>query len=148
MSGVNKVILVGNLGADPTMRYTPSGTAVVNFNIATTEKFTNRNGERESRTEWHRIVAWSKLAEICNQYLKKGKQVYIEGRLQTRTWEDNSGNKRTSTEVVANNMVMLGRVGDMGDVPAQDFPADDFSQAPSGENASQAPAGDDDDLPF
>jgi single-strand DNA-binding protein len=88
MSGVNKVILVGNLGADPQIRYTPQGTAVANFSLATTERFNNKNGERESRTEWHRIVAWGRLAEICNEYLKKGKQVYIEGRIQTRQWDD------------------------------------------------------------
>ncbi len=148
MSGVNKVILVGNLGADPSMRYTPNGTAVANFNIATTERFTNKNGERESRTEWHRIVAWARLAEICNQYLKKGKQVYIEGRLQTRTWEDQSGNKRSTTEVIANNMVMLGRAGEVEEFPAQEFPPDDVAQAPPEEDASQTPAGDEDDLPF
>ncbi|UCG51253.1 MAG: single-stranded DNA-binding protein [Candidatus Latescibacterota bacterium] len=141
MSGVNKVILVGNLGADPQLRYTPNGTAVANFNLATTERFTNRNGEREARTEWHRVVAWAKLAEICSEYLKKGKQVYVEGRLQTRQWEDQSGNKKYTTEVVATNMVMLGRVGETVDVPAQEFPAD--------ENATQeAAAGDEDDLPF
>ena len=112
MSGVNKVILIGNLGGDPTVRYTPQGTAVANFNIATTERFTNRSGEKEERTEWHRIVAWGKLAEICQQYLKKGKQVYVEGRLQTRQWEDQQGQKRQTTEVVANNMQMLGRAGE------------------------------------
>jgi len=148
MSGVNKVILVGNLGADPTMRYTPNGTAVVNFSLATTEKFTNKTGERESRTEWHRVVAWSKLAEICNQYLKKGKQVYIEGRLQTRSWDDPSGNKRYTTEVVANNMVMLGRAGETADVPPQDFPPDNYSPGEAVESSSQASSGDNDDLPF
>jgi single-strand DNA-binding protein len=143
MSGVNKVILVGHLGADPTMRHTQSGTAVVQFNLATTERYNDRSGERQERTEWHRVVAWAKLAEICNQYLKKGKQVYIEGRLQTRQWEDQSGNKRYTTEVVANNMVMLGRAGDAAhDVPAQEFPPDTVSQE-SGTGGS-----DDDDLPF
>ena len=141
MSGVNKVILVGNLGADPQLRYTPAGTAVANFNLATTERFTNKNGEREARTEWHRIVTWARLAEICNEYLKKGKQVYIEGRLQTRSWEDKEGNKKYTTEVVATNMVMLGRAGETGDSPAQEFPPD--------ENVAQGAAtGDDDDLPF
>jgi single-strand DNA-binding protein len=135
MSGVNKVILVGNLGADPTMRYTPSGTAVANFNLATTERFTNRNGERDSRTEWHRVVAWGRLAEICNQYLKKGKQIYVEGRLQTRTWEDQTGAKRYTTEVTALNMVMLGRVGE-----AEEAPTEDAAAPSSGK--------DDDDLPF
>ena len=143
MSGVNKVILVGNLGSDPTLRYTPSGTAVCNFNIATSERFTNKDGEKETRTEWHRVVTWARLAEICNEYLKKGKQIYIEGRLQTRSWEDQNGVKKYTTEVVANNMVMLGRAGDSPmDVPGQDVPADqDIAPAP-------AQAGDDDDLPF
>lgn len=141
MSGVNKVILVGNLGADPQLRYTQGGTAVANFNLATSERFTNKNGEREERTEWHRVVAWAKLAEICSEYLKKGKQIYIEGRLQTRSWEDQSGVKKYTTEVIAQNMVMLGRVGDTVDVPAQAGPDD--------ENIPQAAgAKDDDDLPF
>ena len=85
MSGLNKVTLVGHLGADPELRHTSNGTAVANFNIATTEKFTDKSGQKQERTEWHRIVTWSKLAEICGEYLKKGKQVYLEGRLQTRT---------------------------------------------------------------
>ena len=143
MSGVNKVILVGNLGADPTMRHTPSGSAVVNFNVATSETFKNKNGEKETRTEWHRVVAWARLAEICNEYLKKGKQVYIEGRLQTRSWEDQSGTKKYSTEVVANNMVMLGRAGDTPiDVPSQDFPPEQTVAEGS------ASTGEEDDLPF
>jgi len=143
MSGVNKVILIGNLGSDPTVRYTPQGTAVANFNIATSERFTNKGGEKEERTEWHRIVAWGKLAEICQQYLKKGKQVYIEGRLQTRQWEDQQGQKRSTTEVVANNMTMLGRAGEGGgssDFVPQEFPAEPAPQA--------AAASTDDDLPF
>jgi len=148
MSGVNKVILVGNLGADPIMRYTPNGTAVVNFSIATTDKFTSKSGERESRTEWHRVVAWSKLAEICNQYLKKGKQIYVEGRLQTRSWDDQSGTKRYTTEVVVNNMVMLGRAGETADVASQDVPPDNYSQGAAPESTSKAASGDDDDLPF
>ena len=106
MSGVNKVILVGNLGVDPTLRYTENGTAVVNFTLATSQKFTDKQGEKQTQTEWHRIVAWAKLAEICNEYLKKGKQAYIEGRLQTRSWDDN-GTKKYTTEVVANSMEML-----------------------------------------
>jgi len=144
MSGVNKVILVGNLGADPQIRYTPQGTAVANFSLATTERFNNKNGERESRTEWHRIIAWGRLAEICNEYLKKGKQVYIEGRIQTRQWDDKDGNKRTTTEIVANNMVMLGRAGDVGDVGAQEFQADEEAT----QEAPATSAGNEDDLPF
>jgi single-strand DNA-binding protein len=147
MSGVNKVILIGNLGSDPQVRYTPQGTAVANFNIATTERFNNKSGEKEERTEWHRIVAWGKLAEICQQYLKKGKQVYIEGRLQTRQWEDQQGQKRSTTEIVAQNMQMLGRAGD---APATvsgggDFASQDFGNA---EPAPQGAATTDDDLPF
>jgi single-strand DNA-binding protein len=144
MSGVNKVILVGNLGSDPTTRYTQSGTAVANFNIATTERFNNKSGEREERTEWHRIVAWGKLAEICQQYLKKGKQVYIEGRLQTRSWEDQQGNKRYTTEVVARDMVMLGRVGDTMDVPS----GGGYDDEPQGAATGGGSSSDDDDLPF
>ena len=112
MRGVNKVILVGNLGADPDVRYTSTGSAVVNFRIATSENWTNKEGGKETRTEWHRIVAFGKLAEICAEYLNKGKQVYIEGRLQSRSWEDKEGNKKWTTEIVANNVVMLGGVGD------------------------------------
>jgi single-strand DNA-binding protein len=108
MAGVNKVILIGNLGADPEMRYTSNGTAVANFRIATTERWSNPSGEKEERTEWHRIVAFGRLGEICGEYLAKGKQVYIEGRLQTRSWEDRDGNQRTTTEVVASGMQMLG----------------------------------------
>ena len=147
MAGVNKVILVGNLGSDPQVRYTPGGQAVANFNIATSERFNNKAGEKEERTEWHRIVAWGKLAEICQQYLKKGKQVYIEGRLQTRQWEDQQGQKRQTTEIVAQTMQMLGRVGDTpgGGGGGGDFvPSQDYGSA---EPAPQG-AATDDDLPF
>ena len=109
MAGVNKAILIGNLGADPEMRYTSSGTAVANFRIATTERWNSPSGEKEERTEWHRIVAFGRLGEICGEYLAKGKQVYIEGRLQTRNWEDRDGNQRTTTEIVATGMQMLGQ---------------------------------------
>jgi single-strand DNA-binding protein len=106
--GINKVILVGNLGNDPELRHTPSGKPVANFNIATSDQWTNKEGQQETNTEWHRIVAWSRLAEICKEYLSKGKQVYIEGRLQTRSWEDQNGQTRKVTEIVANQMMMLG----------------------------------------
>lgn len=111
MSGVNKVILVGNLGRDPEVRYTKSGQAVASFSLATSERWTGKDGNKEEKTEWHRIVAWGKLGEICGEYLSKGKQVYIEGRLQTREWDDKDGNKRSTTEIVANNMTMLGQAG-------------------------------------
>ena len=144
MSGVNKVILVGRLGADPEMRHTASGTAVCNFNLATSEKFKNKNGDMEERTEWHRVVTWARLAEICGQYLRKGKQIYVEGRLQTRQWDDKDGNKRYTTEIVAQNMTMLGSAGDAPmDVPSQEMP-DQMASAPAGGDSGS----DDDDLPF
>jgi single-strand DNA-binding protein len=109
---VNKVILIGRLGADPEIRYTPSGAEVATFRIATSESWTNKSGEKEERTEWHRIVAWRGLAKICGEYLCKGKLVYVEGRLRTRSWEDRDGNKRTTTEIEASDMKMLGGVGE------------------------------------
>ncbi len=107
--GVNKVIIIGNVGADPELRYTPGGTAVANFNVATNESWTDNNGERQERTEWHRIVVWGRLAEICNQYLRKGSKIYVEGRLQTREWEGQDGVKKQRTEIVADNMILLDR---------------------------------------
>lgn len=111
MAGVNKVILVGNLGGDPEMRYTPSGMAVANFKLATSETFKTKEGQKETKTEWHRVVAFGKLAEICGEYLAKGKQIYIEGKIQTRSWDDKDGNKKYITEIVANAMQMLGSKG-------------------------------------
>jgi single-strand DNA-binding protein len=107
MAGVNKVILIGNLGADPEVRYTANGTAVAKFRVATTERFTDRQGNRQERTEWHRVTAWGKLAEICGQYLSKGRTVYIEGKIRSDTWEQ-EGVKRYSYEIVADTMQMLG----------------------------------------
>jgi len=112
--GVNKVILIGNLGADPEVKYTPDGAPVANFNMATSESWTNKSGERQERTEWHRIVMWRKLAEIAGQYLRKGSKIYVEGKLKTRTWEDQSGQKRYMTEVEVNDMQMLDSRGDSG----------------------------------
>ncbi|MFC1891537.1 single-stranded DNA-binding protein [Thermodesulfobacteriota bacterium] len=111
MASVNKVIVLGNLGAEPEIRYTPSGTAVANFTLATTEQWKGKDGEKNEKTEWHRIVAWARLGEICGEYLHKGSSVYIEGRLQTRAWDDRDGNKRYTTEIVAQNMQMLGSPG-------------------------------------
>lgn len=105
---VNKAILVGRLGRDPEIRYTSSGTAVANFSVATDERRRGADGTTQTRTEWHNIVAWSRLAEICEQYLKKGKLVYIEGRIQTREWDDRDGNKRRTTEIIADTLRMLG----------------------------------------
>lgn len=115
MAGINKVMLIGRLGKDPEVRYTPSGASVANFSIATSEEWKDKEtGEKQERTEWHRIVAWRRLGEICGEYLRKGSQVYIEGRLQTRSWEDRDGNKRYTTEIVAQNMQMLGPAGKEG----------------------------------
>src|SRR5258705_7599327 len=105
---VNKTILVGRLGRDPETRFTAGGTAVANFSIATDETFKDKNGEKQKRTEWHKIIVWGKQAEIAQQYLKKGAMVFIEGRIQSREWEDKEGQKRTSFEIVANNFRMLG----------------------------------------
>ncbi|MEM0963150.1 MAG: single-stranded DNA-binding protein [Bacteroidota bacterium] len=106
--GVNKVILIGNLGQDPELRYTGSGTAVCNMRLATTETYKDRDGNVVENTEWHNVVAWSRLAEICGEYLKKGSQAYFEGQLQTRQWEDKDGNNRYTTEVKVREMTMLG----------------------------------------
>ena len=109
---INKVILVGRLGRDPETRYTGGGQAVANFSVATDESYRDKNGERQKRTEWHKIVVWGKQAEIAQQYLKKGSLVFIEGRIQSREWQDKEGQKRTSFEIVANNFRMLGGRGD------------------------------------
>ena len=106
--GVNKVILIGHLGRDPEVRYTSSGGAVANFSIATTESWNDKSGQKQERTEWHKISVWGKLAELCGQYLNKGRQVYVEGRLQTREWNDKEGQKRYTTEIVAQNIQLLG----------------------------------------
>ena len=145
MAGVNKVILVGNLGANPEVRYTAGGQPVANLRLATTEKWVNKNGEKSEITEWHRVVAWGKLAETCGQYLQKGKQIYVEGRLQTRSWEDReTGQKKYRTEVICNNFQMLGKRGDFeggGEGGGYQAPA------PSNDVPDSAPA-DDDDIPF
>lgn len=108
---INKAILVGNLGADPEVRYTQSGAAVANFNVATTEKWKGADGQMQEQTEWHRVVAFSRLGEICGEYLAKGSKVYIEGRIQTRKWQDRDGNDRYTTEIVAREMKMLDSRG-------------------------------------
>lgn len=106
--GLNKVMIIGHLGRDPEMRYTPSGRPVTTYSVATNRTWNTSNGERHTETEWFNVVAWGNLAEICKQYLTKGQQVYVEGRLQTRRWEDSDGNQHTSTEIVANEMIILG----------------------------------------
>jgi len=131
---VNKVILIGRLGADPEIRYTPSGAEVANFRIATSEMWTNKNGEKEERTEWHRIVAWRNLAKICGEYLSKGRLVYIEGKIRTRAWEDRDGNKRTTTEIEAAEMKMLGGGGGETERKAKEPNADYAPPAPKEED--------------
>jgi single-strand DNA-binding protein len=141
MASVNKVILIGNLGRDPELRYTQTGQPVANFTVATNENWTGRDGKREERTEWHRVVAWGKTAELCAQYLSKGRTVYLEGRIQTREWEDKEGQKRQTTEIVAQTVQFLGGPGggQRGAAP----------QGPGGPPASsEPPPGGDDDIPF
>ncbi len=145
MASVNKVILVGNLGRDPELRYIPSGQAVANFTLATNERWRDKEGNNQERTEWHRIVVWGKSAENCAQFLQKGRSVYIEGKLQTQEWEDKEGNKRKTTEVVAQTVQFLGGRGgaEPGSGPAGDSGS---SGAGSGGGGSPGPASS--DVPF
>ena len=136
---VNKAILVGRLGKDPEVRYTPDGAMVTNFNLATDEQWKDKNGEKVQKTEWHRIVAFGKLAEICGNYLVKGKLIFVEGRIQTRSWEDKEGVKRYTTEIVANNMQMLDSKGQN---KADESSSDSMS---SNSASSSTPV---DDVPF
>ncbi len=147
--GVNKAILIGHLGRDPEIRYSANGSAIANVNLATSESWKDRqSGETQERTEWHRVVFFGKLAEIAGEYLKKGSQVYVEGRLQTRKWQDQQGQDRYTTEIVASEMTMLGGRGG-AQAPAS---GDEFSRAPATESTAPAtgePSGDfDDDIPF
>jgi single-strand DNA-binding protein len=143
MASVNKVIVIGNLGRDPELRYTQNGQAVANFTVATNENWTNKAGEREERTEWHRVVAWGRVAELCAEYLAKGRTVYVEGRLQTREWEDKEGQKRRSTEIVAQTVQFLGGGRGAGAGGAARAQATEPEPAP--EAQPQPP---DDDIPF
>jgi single-strand DNA-binding protein len=157
MASVNKVILIGNLGRDPEVRYLPSGDAVANLNIATTEKWKDKGGEQQEQTEWHRVAFFGRQAEICGEYLRKGSQVYIEGRLQTRKWTDKDGNERYSTEIRGDRMQMLGGrgAGSGTEPPARDAarePEPSTSGALPGKDAgNKKPANFDDledDIPF
>jgi single-strand DNA-binding protein len=153
---VNRVILVGRLGRDPETRYTSGGQAVANFSVATDESYKDRNGERQKRTEWHKIVVWGKQAEIAQQYLKKGSLVFIEGRIQSREWQDKEGQKRTSFEIVATNFRMLGgRSEGMAAGAGAGAPAsrsDDVDHGPAGAEdsygTSSGPEINDEDIPF
>ena len=149
MASVNKVILVGRLGKDPEIRSTPGGTTVAKFTIATDEKFTDRSGEKQERTEWHNIVAWSKLAEICGQYLRKGKLVYIEGSIRTDSWEDKeSGQKKYRTEIIANTMQMLDRRGDDEGGGSSYSGGSSRGKSSSSSSSAPPPMDDDDEVPF
>jgi single-strand DNA-binding protein len=153
--GVNKVILIGNLGADPDMRYTPSGQGVCELRVATNESWNDKNGQRQERTEWHRIVIWGKRAEVCSKYLSKGRQVFVEGRIQTRTYDDKDGVKRYITEIIAQDVQFLGGggregggrdAGRGGDPPP---PSDaDFGAGFGGGGGGGGGGGPDDDIPF
>lgn len=159
MSGVNKVILVGNLGKDPEVRYLEGGAAVANFTLATSETYKDRtSGERKTQTEWHNIVLWRGLAEVAEKYLKKGSQVYVEGKLRTRSWEDKEGNTRYTTEIVGDSMTMLGRRED-SDSPAQsgsdnkavsrnETSSSSKKESVSGSSGKNNVQEEDDDLPF
>ena len=151
MAGVNKVILIGNLGSDPEVRHLSSGSVVANFNIATSESYTNKNGERVTQTEWHRIELWDGLAKVAEQYLKKGQTVYVEGKLKTENWQDSDGNNRTTTRIRGLNMTMLGgRSSEQSGGDSQEQPMKQVSDQPAPTAATQAPPADDevDDLPF
>lgn len=148
MSSLNKIMLIGHLGKDPEVRYTADGTPVATFSIATSENWTDKNGTRQERTEWHNIVAWRRLAELSKRFLTKGRQVYVEGRIQSRDWNDREGIRRRTTEVVVSQIVLLGSRSQAADAPAP-------IQEPAGQNAETEPeqpfgnAGiTDDDIPF
>jgi single-strand DNA-binding protein len=157
MGSVNKVILIGNLGGDPELKYTPSNRPVCNLNIATNEVFKDKSGQRQERTEWHRVTVWGEQAENCSKYLAKGRSVYVEGRLQTRSWDDKEGKKRYTTEVIADRVVFLGGGGAGAEGGArrsgggggrswgEDSPGASASAEP--DHGGAPPAGDD-DIPF
>ncbi len=141
MSGVNKVIVVGRLGADPELKTITGGNNVARLSIATSENWTDKQGQKQERTEWHRVVVWGKLAELCGKYLVKGRQCYVEGRLQTRSWEDPQGQKRYTTEIVANTVQFLG-----GGSPSassgqagNEFPTQEFGPEPAFDNSDEIP---------
>lgn len=145
MGSLNRVQLIGNLGKDPEIRAIPSGAKVANFSIATTESYTGKDGQKQDKTEWHNIFMWRGLAEIAEKYLRKGSQVYIEGRLSTRSWDDQSGNKKYMTEIIADNLVMLGKAGSgQGRQESQGYQ----NPNPTYGDAHERPITSEDDLPF
>lgn len=157
MASVNKVILVGNLGADPEMRYLPSGEAVANLRVATTDQWKDKDGNKQEATEWHRVSFFGRQAEVCGQYLKKGSQIYVEGSIRTRKWQDKEGQDRYTTEVRGDRMQMLGGRQGMGDAPPRDSGGSSGSSGSSGGGSRPAPAAQpaggsfndfEDDIPF
>lgn len=150
---VNKVILLGRLGQDPELKYTPTGSAVCNFSMATTEGWTDKSGQKQEKTEWHRIVVWGKLAELCHQYLAKGRQAFVEGRLQTRSWDDKEGHKKYTTEILANTVQFIGgataavekTAKSTNDSSGQSAPAYEMNQEYAVSHDTQFAA---DDIPF
>ena len=150
MAGVNKVIIVGRLGTDPEVRTVGQGGTVTRLSVATSENWVDKEGQKQERTEWHRIVVWGRLAEICGKHLSKGRQVYVEGRLQTRSWEDQQGQKKFSTEIVANTVQFLGAAGERGESTSQSRSSDrsgadfgaatqDFGPEPSFDSSEEIP---------
>ena len=141
MSGVNKVIIVGRLGADPEVKTISSGNTVARLSVATSENWTDKEGQKQERTEWHRVVVWGKMAEICGKYLSKGRQVYLEGRLQTRSWEDQQGQKKYTTEIVASTVQFLGggAASSTDRESSQGTPFDDFGPEPSFDSSEEIP---------
>jgi single-strand DNA-binding protein len=148
VAGINKVILVGNLGSDPELRTTPGGQRVANFRLATSRQWTGTDGQKQEKTEWHSIVAWAKLADICERFLTKGKQVYVEGRLETRSWQDKEGQTRYKTEIICETMQMLGRAGDRNGEASFEGPARGSAPDENFQPAAGGGGGSDDDLPF
>lgn len=153
MAGINKVIIIGNLGKDPELRHTPQGQAVANFPVATSENWNDKNGQRQERTEWHRIVVWGKLAELCGKYLAKGRKAYIEGRLQTRAWDDKDGQKRYTTEIVANTVQFLDSANASSDRGTAQSGGGDYGSAfgappEFGEDHGSQQSQSTDDIPF
>ena len=146
MEGVNKVILVGNLGRDPEVRHLENGASVANFSIATTETYKDKSGNRQEQTEWHNIVLWRGLAEIAEKYLRKGSQIYLEGKLKTRSWQDKDGNTRYTTEIVGDNMTMLGNKGSQSESSAPPVTLEEEPKKNGG--SANIENEDDDDLPF
>jgi single-strand DNA-binding protein len=154
MLGVNKAILIGRLGKDPELRYTPGGQPVANFTLATSERWNDKNGQRQEKTEWHNIIAWGKLAELVNQYLKKGRAAYVEGRITTRSWDDRDGNKKYRTEIVANQVQFLSTQGEQPSGPGASDTGNESQDSGPRNSPSQEPLPQDqgsvveEDLPF